>query len=153
MTVYTWLVVLLVAAALIFRGNKRRNTIFIVIAFVLLFAVMGLRDVNTFGSDASGSNGSYPIIYRRWGNTEWGEIFHKGDSNYNIGFNYLLKLIFVLTNGDYQWLVTIISVFAVFSYMRFIGRYSPSPIQSVLVFMGLLYYTMLFDVLKQAIAM
>jgi hypothetical protein len=153
MTVYTWLVVLLVAAALIFKGNRRRNTIFIVIAFVLLFAVMGLRDVYAFGSDASGSNGSYPIIYRGWGNTEWGDIFHKGESNYNIGFSYLLKLIFVLTDGDYQWLITIISLFVMLSYMRFIRKYSPSPIQSILLFLGLLYYTFLFDALKQALAM
>lgn len=153
MTVYTWLVVLLVAAALIFRGNKRRNTIFIVIAFVLLFAVMGLRDVYAFGSDASGSSGSYPVIYMRWGKTEWGEIFHKGESNYNIGFYYFLKLIFVLTNGDYQWLITIISLFVMLSYMRFIQKYSTSPINSILVFLGLLYYTFLFDALKQAMAM
>ena len=153
MTVYTWLVVLLLIAAFIFKGNRKHSYKFIIVAFILLFAVMGLRDVNAVGNDTSGTFGSYPGIYIRWGNTEWGEIFGKGENNYNIGFNYLLKLIFVLTKGNYQLLITLISLFVMLSYMRFIWKYSPSPIQSVLVFLGLLYYTMLFDVLKQAIAM
>lgn len=153
MTIYTWLMVLLLVAAFLFRGNQKNSRLFIIIAFLLLFAVMGLRDVNAFGSDASGTNGSYPIIYQRAGTTEWGELSGKSDSNYNMGFQYLAKLIYELTNGNYQAFVTIISLFVVFSYVRFIKRYSPSPIQSVLCLFGLLYYTLLFDALKQAVAM
>lgn len=153
MTAYTWLVILLVAAAFIFHGNQRESKRFIVIAFILLFAVMGLRDVNAFGSDASGSNGSYPIIFQRAGNTEWAELSGKGGESYNVGFLFFTKFIYLLTNGDYQLFISIISLFVIFSYVRFIKRYSPSPIQSALFFLGLLYYTMLFDILKQAIAM
>ena len=153
MTAYTWLVILLVAAALMFRGNQKRSTQFMIIAFLLLFIVMGLRDVNAFGSDASGTHGSYPIIFRREGNTAWGAIGGKSLKNYNIGFNYLTKLIYVLTEGNYQAFVTIISLFVMISYSRFILKYAPSPIQSVLCFLGLLYYPFLFDALKQGIAM
>ncbi len=153
MTVYTWLVVLLLAASFLFKGNRKHSKKFIIIAFVLLFVVMGLRDVYATGNDSSGTFGSYPNIYRRLGNTEWTEVIKRGEDNYNIGFNYLLKLIFELTGGDYQWLITIISLIVMLSYMRFIGKYSPSPIQSVLCFLGLLYYTFMFDVLKQALAM
>jgi hypothetical protein len=153
MTVYTWLIVLLVAASFLFHGNQRQSKKFIVIAFVLLFAVMGLRDVNAFGSDASGTNGSYPIIYSNAGNSEWSELSGKGVNNFNVGFSYLMKLIYVLTDGNYQAFITIISLFVVFSYMRFIRKYSSAPIQSVLCFLGLLYYTLFFDALKQAVAM
>ncbi len=64
-----------------------------------------------------------------------------------------MKAVYELTDGDYQFFVTIISLFVMFSYMRFIMKYSPSPIQSVLFFLGLLYYSILFDILKQAVAM
>ncbi len=126
---------------------------FTVVSFILLFAVMGLRDVYAFGSDASGSNGSYPIIFRNIGSTEWRLISGKGDLTYNIGFNYLTKLLHEVTKGDYQTYITIISLFVISSYIRFIAKYSPAPIQSILCFLGLLYYSMLFDVLKQALAM
>ena len=153
MTVYTWLVVLLVAVALLFNGNKKNSKMFIIISFLLLFAVMGLRDVYAFGSDASGSHGSYPIIYRNIGHTEWRLISGKGENNYNIGFAYLTKLIYEITNGNYQAYITIISLFVTASYTRFTAKYSPSPIQSILCFLGLLYYSVLFDALKQALAM
>ena len=153
MTAYTWLVILLLAAAFLLRGDRRNNKKFMIIAFLLLFAVMGLRDVYAFGSDASGAHGSYPIIYRNIGSTEWGELSKNEESNYNIGFAYFAKLIYELTGGDYQIFITVISLFAMVSYVRFIGKYSPSPIQSILFFLGLLYYCFLFDALKQAIAM
>lgn len=153
MTAYTWLVVLLVAAAFMFRGNKRHSKEFIIIAFLLLFAVMGLRDANAIGNDASGTHGSYPVIFQNAGRTGWEALSGRGTENYNIGFLYLTKLIYSLTGGDYQLYITIISLFIVFSYMRFIKKYSPAPIQSVLCFLGLLYYTLLFDILKQAVAM
>ena len=153
MTAYTWLVILLLIAAVLFRGNQRGSKKFIVIAFLLLFAVMGLRDVTAFGSDASGTNGSYPIAYRNTGATEWSELTGKSENNYNIGFAYLMKLIYEFTAGNYQFFITIISLIVIFSYTRFIRKYSSAPIQSVLCFLGLLYYTLLFDALKQAVAM
>ena len=153
MTVYTWMVALLLLAALLFRGNKKGSIAFIFIAFLILFTVMGLRDANSVGQDASGANGSYPLIFQRTGQKDWSELAGRGAQNFNIGFSYLIKLIYILTDGDYQKLITIISLFVMFSYMRFIWKYSPSPIQSVLYFLGLLYYIMLFDALKQAVAM
>ena len=153
MTVYTWLVIFLVSAGFLINGNKKGSKKFIIAAFLLLFAVMGLRDVYAFGLDASGSNGSYPVIYRSIGNSEWSEIVGKGENNYNIGFAFLLKLHYELTGGNYQLLISLISLFVIVSYIRFIDKYSPSPIQSILCFLGLLYYPFLFDALKQALAM
>ena len=153
MTAYTWLIVLLLMASYLFRGNQRGSKKFIIIAFLLLFAVMGLRDVYAFGSDASGSNGSYPIIYRSIGGTAWSGLSGNGAIDYNTGFRYIFKLLYVLTEGDYQAAVTIISLYVTILYTRFIMKYSPSPIQSVLCLLGLLYFTLFFDALKQAVAM
>ena len=114
---------------------------------------MGLRDVSTAGSDSSGAHGSYLASYQNVGKTEWGALSGKGDNNHNVGFFYLMKLIYSLTDGNYQSFITILSLFFLFAYLRFIQKYSPSPIQSILYFLGLLYFTFLFDALKQAVAM
>ena len=153
MTVFDWLIVLLLFFALFLRGDMKGNKKFIIVAFILLFAVIGLRDVYTGGSDASGAHGSYPITYRNIGNSDWASIGGKGEHNFNLGFYYLMKLIFDLTEGNYQSFVTLLSLFTIFAYLRFIRKYSPSPIQSILYFLGLLYYTFFFDALKQALAM
>lgn len=153
MTIYVWMVVLLVAAAFLFRGNRRNCKIFMIISFLLLFSVMGLRNVYAFGSDAWGTHGSYSMNFDRIGATPWGNLAGKGQNNYNIGFIYLMKIFYELTNGNYQLFISIFSLFVVFSYVRFIKKYSVSPIQSVLYFLGLLFYPFLFDALKQALAM
>ena len=114
---------------------------------------MGLRNVNSVGVDSSGINGSYIASYDWYGQTAWGALAGRGENNYNIGFSYLSKIIYTLTDGNYQTFVSILSFFIVFSYMRFIRKYSPSPIQSILYFLGLLYFMFLFDALKQAMAM
>lgn len=153
MTLFTWLIILLLLAALLTQGNRKGNIKFILIAFLLLYVIMGLRDVYTGGSDASGAHGSYPVIFRSMEDTDWSNLSGSGNRNYNIGFFYLMKILYLLTDGDYQLFISIISLFMLFSYMRFIWMYSPSPIQSILYFLGLLYYTFLFDALKQALAM
>ena len=153
MTAYTWMVVLLLLAALILNGNRKGNIKFILVAFLILFVVMGLRDVNTVGVDSSGSSGSYPVIFRRYGQYAWSSLYRENSENFNVGFKYLTKILYEVTGGNYQMYVTLIMLFVVFTYMRFIRRYSPSPIQSILYFLGLLYFMILFDLLKQTIAM
>ncbi len=153
MTAFTWLVLLLLLASLLLHGNRKGNKTFIIIAFVLLFTVMGLRDVYSCGSDSSGVNGSYPVSFNWAGNIEWNELNGNLTKNYNVGFMYIMKLIYLLSDGKYQVFISIISFFIIFAYVRFIARYSPSPIQSALYFLGLLYFIMMFDALKQALAM
>lgn len=153
MSVYNWLVILLLATALFLGGNIKGNKRFILVAFILLFAVMGLRDVYTGGIDAAGANGSYPVIFQYAGSTSWGALVGRGEDNYNFGFLFLTKLLYNVTDGNYQSYISILSFFFLISYLRFILKYSPSPIQSILYFLGLLYYVLLFDILKQAFAM
>lgn len=153
MTVYTWLVILLVAASLLLKGNRKQSKAFVIVAFLLLFAVMGLRDVYAFGGDTWGSGGSYPNIYMKIGTSEWNVLYSRGGDNYNIGFTYFTKLVYQLSNGDYQIFISVISILVMAGYMRFIAKYSPSPIQSILCFLGLLFYPFLFDAIKQALAM
>ena len=122
MTVYHWLVLLLLVFALFLQGNVKGNKKYILIAFILLFFVMGLRDVSTAGSDSSGAHGSYLASYQNIGKTEWGALSGKGDNHHNVGFFYLMKLIYSLTGGNYQSFITILSLFFLFAYLRFIQK-------------------------------
>lgn len=150
MTVYTWLVVLLLLAALLMANNLKGKKKFTVVAFLLLFCVIALRDVYTIGND---STSSYLHEFERMQDTEWSEVNGRGEASYNQGFSYLMKLGYEITNGDYRLFLAILYGFIMLSYGHLVSKYSPSPTQSVLYFLGLLNYFFLFDALKQAIAM
>lgn len=115
-----------------------------------MFCIIGLRDVYTVGCDSATS---YLRAFEDIAEIEWRDISGRGNENYNIGFAYLLKLGYIVTKGDYQTFIVIISAFMMISYAHFVGKYSPSPVQSVLYFLGLLYFSFMFDALKQGIAM
>lgn len=150
MSVYAWLVVLVLLAALLLKGNTAQSKKFIVIAFVLLTVVCGMRDAYSVGNDSASS---YLHYYQDMEDTDWSEISGKDGEFYNIGFSYLMKAVYDLTGGDYQMFIFIVSAFVMFAYMHLIKRYSPSPLQSVLYFFGLLFYLFAFNALKQSIAM
>lgn len=150
MTAYIWLVVLLLLTALLMGGNVKGNKKYIFVAFILMFCIIGLRDVYTIGCDSASS---YLHAFERMANTSWGEVSGRGDEDYNLGFAYLMKLGYIVTNGNYQLFIALISAFMMIAHARFVGKYSPDPLQSVLYFLGLLHFTFLFDALKQAIAM
>ena len=89
MSVYEWMVALILMAALILKGNKRGSKQFVAVAFVFLFCVMGLRDVGRIGVD---SVGSYPHAFRRAGEAGWGALTGKGEAQYNLGFSFVFKV-------------------------------------------------------------
>lgn len=171
MTIYYVLIILILLAALLLHGERARNTAFILIAVALLFCVYGFRDAEMIGHDSSSS---YLHQFQRLEGTSWDEMptikdwlsTDQDDANdtsdtddYRIGhernfaFRWLMKAVYDLTDGDYQFFITIIAVFVMVVFAQFIYRYSPSPAQSILYYFGLMYYTMMFSVLKQSIAM
>ena len=53
MSVYHWLVVLVMVLALLMHGERKRNVKYILIITVLMFGVCGLRDAYTIGADSA----------------------------------------------------------------------------------------------------
>ena len=163
MSVYHWLVILILLFAFLLRGDSQRNTKFILIAMALMFCIYGLRDAYSIGNDSSSS---YLHQFERMENTDWDELpgfsdwinAEKEDSDSsghdrNIGLPWLMKIIYVLTDGEYQWVVSIIALFVMIAVAQFVHGYSTDPVQSVLYFLGLLFFTFHFNALKQSIAM
>ena len=163
MSVYHWLVVLVLLLAYLMHGERKGNSKYILLVIALMFCVYGLRDAYSIGNDSSSS---YLHMFQRMEDTEWDDIpalsdwLSKDDLDEDstgrersVAFQWLMKLIYDWTEGDYQWFVGLIALFVMIAVAQFVQRYSPSPVQSFLYYFGLLFYTMMFNTLKQSIAM
>ena len=71
MSVYHWLVVLILLCGLFIRGQRNGNYKFILISAVLLFCVLGLRDAYSIGNDSSSS---YLHQFQRMEGKEWSDL-------------------------------------------------------------------------------
>lgn len=142
LNIYFGLVVFILIAAYLFRGDERRNT-FLFLAFFALFFVMGFRHAAVVGVDST---------------TSYLSSFKKMDSysfvmENNFAFYLWMKLIYTITNGNYHLYCIITSAFVMFAYYYVVKKYSKKPLISILWFMGMLFYTFMFSALKQTYAM
>ncbi len=167
MTVYHWLVVLVLVLALLMRGDKRRNLSYILIAAALMYGVYGLRDVYTVGNDTTSS---YLHHFESMEETEWENLSdfsdwlglseeddqddtaREGHSRHFL-FEWLMKLGYDWTGGDYQLFISLICLFIMIVFAHFVFRHSSSPVQSILLYFGLLFYSFNFSAFKQSVAM
>lgn len=145
------------------HGERKHNTAYILLVIAALFFVYGLRDAESIGVDSSSSylhhfedmkDITYDDLPSVW---DWINLenYDSEDENIdtNIGFRWLMKLTYDWTEGDYQFFVGLIAFFVMIAVAQFVWRYSVSPVQSFLYYFGLLYYVMMFSILKQSIAM
>lgn len=163
MSIYIWLVILILFFALILRGNQRGSIAFIILAFLLMFGIQGLRDSKTIGND---SRTSYRYEFNSMGDKDWKDLGGIGDwaslrsegnnptgRDRNFAHRWLMKIVYELTGGDYQWFLVIVALIILSSEALFVYRFSPSPIQSVLYYLGLLFFVFHMSATKQSIAM
>lgn len=165
MSVFHWLVILILISALLFRGNRAHNLTFILIAVALMFCVHGLRDAYSVGIDTTTS---YISQFESTQKRDWDQLPGLSDwlgleegyedepnsgHTRNIGIRWAMKAVGVLTGEDYQNFIIVTSLFITVSFALFIYRFSPSPVQSILLYLGLLFYSFSFSALKQSIAM
>jgi hypothetical protein len=136
--------------ALVMHGNKKACTWYILISCLLMFCILGLRDAYTIGND---STTSYLHLYERLGKTSWGDIYSSSKDGYNIGFSYLMKIVYSISGGNYQTFIVLTSAIIMICFAHFVKRYSVSPVQSFCYYWGLLLYAFTFSAEKQGIAM
>lgn len=154
---------LVLLLAYLMHGERKGNIKYILLVIVLMFCVYGLRDAYSIGGDSSSS---YLHMFQRMEDTEWEDMPALSDwlsakdfgeeragHERSVAFQWMMKLVYDWTEGDYQWFVGIIALFVMIAVAQFVQRYSPSPVQSFLYYFGLIYYTMMFNVLKQSVAM
>ena len=126
-------------------GTKRKQ--YILLMTLILVFVSGFRNPHLTGDLLK-----YHTTYKRMGNAVWSDavLWNHGK---NFGFHYLLKGIYILSGGNYQFLLILISsvIHGILGYM--IHRYSPAPWMSYLVWSCLGFYIFGFSALKQSLAM
>ena len=147
---YTIMMAVILLLGLLMRGNRAGNWKYVWLSCLLMFCILGLRDISTIGND---SRTSYLWTFRGLANRDLSQILQEYSFENNSGFFVLMKLIHMLTDGDYQLFVIIISAFIMLVFAHFINRYSPDPMQSFCYYWGLLLYLFMFSAQKQALAM
>lgn len=164
MSVYYVLIALVLIFAFLMHGERKGNYKYIYLAVLLMFCVYGLRDAYTVGNDSASS---YVLHFEEMENTDWSDLPSFDDwltggedkDEYNVGHDrnvanqWLMKLMYDWTDGDYQAYVTVLSAFVMLVFAHFIRRYSPSPVQSILYYFGLMFFTFNISAIKQSIAM
>lgn len=166
MTVFHWLVILILLASLLLDGSRRKNKRFLLVAAILMYCVFGLRDAYSVGIDTIG-----PYITKyEWASkrdienmptlsnwfeqdSEIAETQDRDGHSNNIGLDWVMRIYHDLTGGSYEGFIQVSAAFVTFAVIYFIYRYSPSPIMSILLHFGLLFYTFHFSGLKQSMAM
>lgn len=142
MNIYFWLVVFIILMAIIFRGEEKKKW-FLITVFFALFFVMGFRHAAVVGVDSASS---YLETFKAMKKTN--PVFET-----NFAFFYLMKLIYIITGGNYHIYSILISGFVIFSYYYLAKKYATNALVTVFWFLGMGFYTFLFSALKQAIAM
>ena len=147
---YTIMMALVIFLALVMRGYEAKNWKYVLLSCLLMFCLLGLRDVYKIGND---SRTSYLSSYEWMVNRNLSDMIRYYDFENNSGFFVFMKLIHTWTKGDYQAFVAIISAFMMISFANLIYRYSCNPLQSFCYYWGLLLYIFMFSAQKQAMAM
>ena len=145
---YTIMMIIVVAFSFPMRGNEKGSKKYIAFSCFAMFIIMALRDVKSIGVDSSSS---YLHQYQRMDETTFLQIIH--DNGFNSGFSLLLKLVYLVFGNNYQMLIILISAFCLLSFAFLVNKYSLSPVTSICAYWGLCFYILMFDALKQAIAM
>lgn len=137
-SVYVLQMVYILICGYVFKNSKRR---FLIASFLALFVVMAFRHAELVGIDSATS------YYTAFSGIQTADL---GWSN--PGLPLVMKVIRHFTD-DYQWVIIISAAWVCFAYYKLMVKYSENGFISVMWFMGMLFYTLLFDALKQAWAM
>lgn len=123
--------------------KNNRNDRYVTLIFLALFIVMGFREAKLIGVD---STSSYLRAYQKAPTSS----ISLHEKNFSLD---LLMMLMSTAGFSYQWFLIIEAAVVCGSYAWLIKKYSVNPLISVLWYMGMLYYVLMFSALKQAFAM
>lgn len=124
--------------------NKLRIQYYAIPLVIILF--LGVFREISVGYDSVSYYNSYWLQSDRY---SWSDLL----TNFSIdnGFYIILKLIAIFTD-DYWTVRTILFLLTIIPYISFIKSESPYPTVSLLIFVGLSMLTLIFGILRQALA-
>lgn len=129
---------------------QKRDSIYLIIWFLLAAMIMGLRSVNV-GTDTLSYANHFKIISA----ASWSEIFGNlrflRYNSFEIGYVCLAKLCSILVNS-YSFLQFVLSIIYCFAMLSFLNENVKSKIILTTVFLGSGLYLLAFNINRQMIA-
>lgn len=155
MTVYYILYFLIGATHILVYGTKladdRRRRYICLVSFWLLFLLFSLRHPSMGIDLGYGTGYGYIASFHSIGTFSWKEALLAPVMHYERGYILFNKLISVFTDSS-QLFLACCAVAALLPFFGEICRESPYPALSVVLYMGLPSFLLLFSALRQAIA-
>lgn len=127
-----------------FPKNKK---VLVILIFLQLIWLICLRDTVSVGVDMYRYSKTYATLSQSKFIDSF--LYNKGSS----GLYYLSNFLFSKIGFSFEQFVVIISVFSVGTVGWYIYKYSPKPILSIFIYMGLGTYLFAFSGLRQTVAM
>lgn len=114
--------------------------------FVILFFTLSLRHV-TVGTDLR----NYLNMFHTFGNLPWRTFLGAEGLKGEVGYRFLNKVLYSLTK-DYQFFLTVVAFITLFPIAKLYFDESKSPLLTLVIFVSMSTFVMLFSGLRQAIA-
>ncbi len=129
---------------LFFRGGsaQQRSKRTLRIFFIILFVLLSLRH-RSVGRDLQ----NYSYIFTSYSYQSWNEILKLVEPAYAI----LNKIILMLTD-DFQWLLVVVAFITILPIAKHYIKYSEDPVLTIMLFVTMSTFIMMFSGLRQAIA-
>lgn len=147
MAVYGILVAITLVLGGILPQRGKHRWVYVVLMALILTAVSALRD-----NHMAGDLKKYHWEFLNAADAPWldPQIWQNGR---NAGFYLLMKLVNHLSHGEFQWLLIFIAAVSQFALAGVIGRYSPKPWMSYLVYLCMGFFSGGLATIKQTLAM
>lgn len=126
------------------RG-KKKNRFLITIFFVLYFLLLALRS-EEIGIDLT----NYKSIYINWGKSSWKNIF-SSTGEIEVGYAVLCKLVYS-TNASFHTFMVVVAIIEIVPLMILYREEVENAFLSVVLFLIVGIFPMLFSGLRQSIA-
>lgn len=146
--VYWWVVALVIGLGMIMPQQGRRKNFYIIVITLIQIFVCGFRYMYLTGDLRKYSATFYELPEYGWfSNYAW-------QGGRNAGFQWSMKLVAQITDGDFQVFLFLLAVITQVSLAILVYRYSPKPWLSYLVWNCMAFYvTYDFTTIKQGLAM
>jgi len=125
------------------KGKKKNYEV--VVFFLIYFIILALRDI-TVGIDLE----NYFYYYEQIGNMDWLEL---SQHHFEKGYVYLNKIVYLISGGDFRFLLIIIAIITCFPIMYFYKKESYDGEISILLYISATpLFLINFSGIRQAIA-
>jgi len=126
-------------------SKKQKNTLFLIIAFIIFAILMASRDFNT-GSDTKMYIRTFlTFSQNKWNSTIWGGYFEPLYAILNILLSYVSQ--------NPRIIIVATSFVISYSFYKFIKDNSENYLLSVLIFIGLLFFYTSMNTIRQFMAL